>query len=101
MSEALDWNATTIAEFRANEGRVGGVFEDAPSAIASTQNKRGATQASPSANAKLLACEPFLFSNSAGRSPPGREHPAQPSTAAGYGRAAVSTTSLDPAAQGS
>jgi len=25
-----DWNATTIAEFRANEGRVGGPFEGAP-----------------------------------------------------------------------
>jgi deazaflavin-dependent oxidoreductase (nitroreductase family) len=30
MSEALDWNAQTIAEFRANEGRVGGTFEGAP-----------------------------------------------------------------------
>jgi deazaflavin-dependent oxidoreductase (nitroreductase family) len=30
MSEALDWNAKTIAEFRANEGRVGGPFEGAP-----------------------------------------------------------------------
>ena len=30
MSEPLDWNATTIAEFRANEGRVGGNFEGAP-----------------------------------------------------------------------
>jgi deazaflavin-dependent oxidoreductase (nitroreductase family) len=30
MSDPLDWNATTIAEFRANEGRVGGVFEGAP-----------------------------------------------------------------------
>ena len=30
MSEALDWNAQTIAEFRANEGRVGGNFEGAP-----------------------------------------------------------------------
>jgi deazaflavin-dependent oxidoreductase (nitroreductase family) len=25
-----DWNASTIAEFRANEGRVGGPFEGAP-----------------------------------------------------------------------
>ena len=25
-----DWNAKTIAEFRANEGKVGGVFEGAP-----------------------------------------------------------------------
>ena len=30
MSDALDWNAKTIAEFRANEGRVGGSFEGAP-----------------------------------------------------------------------
>ncbi|HET7012641.1 MAG TPA: nitroreductase family deazaflavin-dependent oxidoreductase [Streptosporangiaceae bacterium] len=30
MSETLDWNAQTIAEFRANEGKVGGTFEGAP-----------------------------------------------------------------------
>jgi deazaflavin-dependent oxidoreductase (nitroreductase family) len=30
MNEVLDWNAKTIAEFRANEGRVGGNFEGAP-----------------------------------------------------------------------
>jgi deazaflavin-dependent oxidoreductase (nitroreductase family) len=30
MSDPLDWNASTIGEFRANEGRVGGVFEGAP-----------------------------------------------------------------------
>ena len=30
MSETADWNAKTIAEFRANEGRVGGPFEGAP-----------------------------------------------------------------------
>ncbi len=30
MNSPLDWNAKTIAEFRANEGRVGGVFEGAP-----------------------------------------------------------------------
>jgi hypothetical protein len=30
MSDPSDWNAQTIAEFRANEGRVGGVFEGAP-----------------------------------------------------------------------
>ena len=27
MSQVLSWNAKTISEFRANEGRVGGVFE--------------------------------------------------------------------------
>jgi deazaflavin-dependent oxidoreductase (nitroreductase family) len=30
MSEPQDWNAKTIAEFRANEGRVGGPFDGAP-----------------------------------------------------------------------
>ena len=30
MSDPRDWNAKTIAEFRANEGRVGGTFEGAP-----------------------------------------------------------------------
>jgi deazaflavin-dependent oxidoreductase (nitroreductase family) len=30
MTEANDWNAKTIAEFRAHEGRVGGTFEAAP-----------------------------------------------------------------------
>src|SRR5258705_7559146 len=30
MSDPLDWNAKTIAEFRANDGRVGGTFEGAP-----------------------------------------------------------------------
>lgn len=30
MTDTTDWNAKTIAEFRANEGRVGGPFEGAP-----------------------------------------------------------------------
>jgi deazaflavin-dependent oxidoreductase (nitroreductase family) len=30
MAESSDWNLKTIAEFRANEGRVGGPFEGAP-----------------------------------------------------------------------
>jgi deazaflavin-dependent oxidoreductase (nitroreductase family) len=30
MSDGNDWNANIIAEFRANEGRVGGQFEGAP-----------------------------------------------------------------------
>ncbi len=30
MSDTLGWNAQTIAEFRANEGRVGGNFQGAP-----------------------------------------------------------------------
>ncbi len=30
MADANDWNAQVIAEFRANEGKVGGQFEGAP-----------------------------------------------------------------------
>jgi deazaflavin-dependent oxidoreductase (nitroreductase family) len=30
VTPTTDWNAKTIAEFRANEGRVGGAFEGAP-----------------------------------------------------------------------
>jgi deazaflavin-dependent oxidoreductase (nitroreductase family) len=30
MTEAVDWNARIIEEFRANQGRVGGQFEGAP-----------------------------------------------------------------------
>jgi F420H(2)-dependent quinone reductase len=30
MTDTLDWNSKTIAEFRANEGRLGGNFEGAP-----------------------------------------------------------------------
>jgi deazaflavin-dependent oxidoreductase (nitroreductase family) len=30
MPDPNDWNASTIAEFRANEGKVGGPFEGAP-----------------------------------------------------------------------
>ena len=40
MSEPLDWNAKTIAEFRANEGRVGGVFEGAPLVLAHHHGRR-------------------------------------------------------------
>jgi deazaflavin-dependent oxidoreductase (nitroreductase family) len=33
MSDPLDRNAKTVAEFRANEGRVGGIFEGAPMVV--------------------------------------------------------------------
>ena len=40
MSETLDWNAKTIAEFRANEGRVGGSFEGAPIVLVHHRGRR-------------------------------------------------------------
>jgi deazaflavin-dependent oxidoreductase (nitroreductase family) len=42
MTEPTDWNAKTIAEFRANEGRVGGPFEGAPVVLV---HHRGRTSA--------------------------------------------------------
>src|SRR6266436_6772875 len=35
-----DWNAHTITEFRANEGRVGGVFEGAPIVLAHHRGRK-------------------------------------------------------------
>ena len=40
MSDPLDWNAQTITEFRANEGRVGGVFEGAPLVLAHHRGRK-------------------------------------------------------------
>jgi deazaflavin-dependent oxidoreductase (nitroreductase family) len=40
MTDPNDWNAKTIAEFRANEGRVGGVFEGAPIALAHHRGRK-------------------------------------------------------------
>src|SRR5690242_21674942 len=40
MSDTLDWNAGTIAEFRANAGRVGGVFEGAPLILVHHRGRR-------------------------------------------------------------
>jgi deazaflavin-dependent oxidoreductase (nitroreductase family) len=38
--EVSDWNSGIIAEFRANEGRVGGMFEGAPVALLHHQGRR-------------------------------------------------------------
>jgi deazaflavin-dependent oxidoreductase (nitroreductase family) len=35
-----DWNAKTIAEFRANEGRVGGIFEGAPMVLVHSRGRK-------------------------------------------------------------
>jgi deazaflavin-dependent oxidoreductase (nitroreductase family) len=40
MTDAVDWNAGTIAEFRANEGRVGGPFEGAPLVLVHHRGRR-------------------------------------------------------------
>ena len=40
MTEPNDWNSKTIAEFRANEGRVGGPFEGAPMVLVHRRGRR-------------------------------------------------------------
>lgn len=48
MSEAADWNARIIEEFRANNGKVGGQFEGAPLLLLhSTGAKTGKERVSP------------------------------------------------------
>ena len=44
MSDTLDWNAETIAEFRANEGRVGGVFEGAPMVLVHHRGRKSESE---------------------------------------------------------
>ena len=40
MTETTDWNSKTIAEFRANEGRVGGPFEGAPMVLVQHRGRK-------------------------------------------------------------
>ena len=40
MSGASDWNTKVIAEFRVNEGRVGGAFEGAPMLLLHHRGRR-------------------------------------------------------------
>ena len=40
MPDANDWNAQIIAEFRANDGRVGGNFEGAPVVLVHSRGRR-------------------------------------------------------------
>lgn len=48
MTEARDWNARIIAEFRANAGRVGGQFEGAPLLLLHTTGaKSGVERVNP------------------------------------------------------
>ncbi|MFF2555951.1 nitroreductase/quinone reductase family protein [Nocardia sp. NPDC058058] len=40
MTETQDWNSQIIAEFRANEGRVGGPFEGAPMTLVHNRGRK-------------------------------------------------------------
>jgi deazaflavin-dependent oxidoreductase (nitroreductase family) len=48
MTEPNDWNSQLIAEFRANQGRVGGQFDGAPLLLLTTTGRRtGQRRTSP------------------------------------------------------
>jgi deazaflavin-dependent oxidoreductase (nitroreductase family) len=48
MGDVNDWNAQIIAEFRANDGRVGGMFEGAPMVLLTTTGaKTGRERVNP------------------------------------------------------
>ena len=47
MTDTTDWNAKTIAEFRANEGRVGGPFEGAPIVLVHHRGRTSAREIFP------------------------------------------------------
>jgi deazaflavin-dependent oxidoreductase (nitroreductase family) len=43
MADVKDWNASIIAEFRANAGKVGGAFANAPMVLITTRGARTGT----------------------------------------------------------
>jgi hypothetical protein len=45
MADLNDWNASIIAEFRANAGKVGGSFANAPMVLITTRGARTANSA--------------------------------------------------------
>jgi len=61
-----DWNANVIAEFRANEGRVGGNFEGAPVLLLHTTGKRsGQDRVNPMMYLELEG-DIYVFASKAG-----------------------------------
>jgi deazaflavin-dependent oxidoreductase (nitroreductase family) len=44
MAEVNDWNGKIIAEFRANDGKVGGPFEGAPLLLLTTRGRKSGTE---------------------------------------------------------
>jgi deazaflavin-dependent oxidoreductase (nitroreductase family) len=44
MADPNDWNSKIIAEFRGNEGKVGGQFEGAPMLLLTTTGRRSGVQ---------------------------------------------------------
>ncbi|MCB0977190.1 MAG: nitroreductase family deazaflavin-dependent oxidoreductase [Acidimicrobiales bacterium] len=67
MSDAKDWNAQIIEEFRANGGKVGGAFEGAPILLLhSTGAKSGAERINPMMYQDLGDGRVAVFASKAG-----------------------------------
>jgi deazaflavin-dependent oxidoreductase (nitroreductase family) len=66
MADINDWNAQIIAEFRANQGKVGGQFEGAPMALLHTTGaKSGQERINPMMFLELEGRR-FVFASKAG-----------------------------------
>jgi deazaflavin-dependent oxidoreductase (nitroreductase family) len=67
MSEAVDWNAKVISEFRANQGRVGGNFAGAPLLLLHTTGARsGLERVSPMMYQDIGGGRVAVFASKAG-----------------------------------
>lgn len=72
MSDANDWNAKVISEFRANDGKVGGNFEGAPLLLLHTTGARSGEERVKPMMYLDLDGHRYVFASYAGRD----EHPA-------------------------
>jgi len=67
VAEAEDWNSKIIAEFRANEGKVGGQFEGAPLLLLHTVGaKSGQPRVNPMMYQDIGANNVAVFASKAG-----------------------------------
>ena len=67
MAEAEDWNSKIIAEFRANEGKVGGQFEGAPLLLLHTVGaKSGQPRVNPMMYQDIGGSSVAVFASKAG-----------------------------------
>lgn len=66
MSEYQDWNTRIIAEFRANEGKVGGSFEGAPVLLLHTTGARSGIERVNPMMYLAAGDRTFVFASKAG-----------------------------------
>src|SRR3984893_18086055 len=72
MSNPPDWHATTIAEFRANQGRVGGPFAGAPLVLEHHRGRKSGREHATPMMYLPHATEPdiiYVFATKAGAPP--------------------------------